>query len=96
MVAPNLNEPVRNETATIGATSTLLSSAKRRKEIYITNTGATNLSISIGTQAVAGSGVLIGPFGYWFSVVGPEYRPPEHDIYVISSAAGGTLAIYER
>jgi hypothetical protein len=96
MVAPNVGEPVRNESVPVGATSVLLSNAKPRKEIYVTNTGATNITISIGIPAVAGAGILIGPLGYWFGSVGNNFKPVEHDIFVISSAAGGTLAIFER
>lgn len=96
MSAPNVGEPIRNDSVTIGATSTLLSNARERKEIYCTNTGATILSISFGKAAVAGQGIVLGPTGFWFASVSTGYIPPQQDIYIISSAAGGTLGIMER
>ena len=96
MVALNVSEPIRNAKVTVDAASQLLSYARKRTEIFLTNRGATNITISIGTPAVLDAGIVIGPSGFWFSTVSQGYPPPDQDIYVISDAAGGILAVLER
>jgi hypothetical protein len=96
MVAPNVSEPVTNDAPQVGASSVLVSHARARQEIFLTNTGATVITLSIGTPAVANAGIVLYPSGFWFSSVSAGYLPPQQDIYAIGSGAGGSLGRTER
>lgn len=87
----------RNAVVTaITTASQLVSEAKKRKEIILTNTGATNLTISIGKDAVAGAGIFLTPYASYYASKTEGFTVTSDAIYVISSAAAGQLSIYER
>jgi len=94
-------EQVRNATLAVSTTALRVSNnytglGTKRSVIVLTNTGATNLTLSWGRQAVAGEGIILYPTGAWSESIDSAYIPSPLDIWVISSAAGGTLGIHER
>jgi len=83
-----------NTTATIGTTSVKISEAQvNKRELIITNTGATVISLGIGAEAVANNGIVLQPT---FTYSNPESLTISDEINVISSAAGGTVSIFMR
>jgi hypothetical protein len=89
----------RNKSQTIGAANAMVSDdmyGATRKMITIVNTSAAaqTISIAIGEEAVAGSGIVLYPTGSWSE--GTIFAATQKIINVISSAAGGTIAVYER
>lgn len=94
-------EAFRNETITIDAASEKIaddwsSLNAKRTSIIITNTGATNITISIDSEAVAGAGIIIYPGGSWERTATIGFLPPQKRINAISSGAGGTISLYEE
>jgi hypothetical protein len=93
---------IRNDTATIGATSTIVL-PKRDKgrrvafTIINTSTGGQTISLAFGDNqaAVSGSGVPLPPTSFY---VEDGSGSPCFDgvVSAISSAAGGTIGIMER
>jgi hypothetical protein len=92
------NENVRNSLVAVSTTSVLLSTAKRRSEIVITNTStaAQNITLSFGTEAVATYGVLLAPFTSYFASNTQGFNVWEGEIFSIASAINGQVSIFER
>jgi hypothetical protein len=92
---------VRNDSATVGATSTLILPDRRGKRSAYTiinnSTGGQTITLSFGDKnaAVAGYGIPIPPLAYYLE---DDARGPcfQGAILAISSAAGGVVAITER
>lgn len=91
-----------NKSETIGTSAAVISEAKltgysERTRLIITNssTGGQNITISVGNEATSGAGILLYPGGAvsWEKDTLPI---PQSRVFAISSAAGGTLAIYEE
>lgn len=88
-----------NSTATIGTDSVVISEQKtigQRTRLIITNIGATNISVSTGNSATAGSGIMLYPGGSISWERDGTFPIQQDRVFAISSAAGGTLAIYEE
>lgn len=87
---------------TVGATSTEVSAevpeASRRIVMVYTNvsTGGQVISLGIGREAVAGTGIVLYPTGAWMESIDSVFKPTRQRITAIASAAGGALSIHER
>lgn len=94
----SLDEPVRNTTVAVGTSNVLISQARRRKEIIITNTSTSsqNITISVGADAVAGAGIFLLPFSVYYFNSNGEVLTTALPIYAISSASSGQVGIFER
>ena len=68
-----------------------------RKVLAITNasTAAQVITLSWGIPAVANSGIVLQPGQSWVESIDSEYVPDLQDIWAISTAAGGVLAVKE-
>jgi len=69
---------------------------QRRLSFIITNTGATNIWLGIDKEAVVGSGIPLYPGGSLERVANGQFLPPQKAINAISSAAGGTISVFEE
>lgn len=90
-------------TQTIGTTSALVlpnveGLERTRKAFVITNTSTGGQIISLGFQrdAVANTGIVLYPGGSAWEFEENDYKVFQRDIYAISSAASGTIAVQER
>jgi len=90
----------RNETLTVDASVVLVSSAQKRKSIYLRNTSAggqvISLSFSDTNEAAAGAGIVLNPNDAIIDSTSEAYEAWNGKITAIASGAGGTLAIMER
>jgi len=95
-----INEDTRIETVTVGATAIEISEPHPRKVIYIRNTSTAGQVITItfsnSVDAVAGAGFFLSASEYITDSISEGYLPWQGEIRAISSAAGGTLSIFER
>jgi len=96
-----MQEPSRNASYTIGATSTLISQRMPeglRKVIVVTNTstGGETITLSIGQQAAAGAGIILSSGGSWNESQDNTFMVTSDEIWCIGSGAGAKVAIYER
>ena len=94
-----MTENIVNQAVTaITTTSQLLSLGKARDELIITNTSTTGqlLTLSFGKPAVSLAGIVLAPYGVYYINRAEGFKPTSSDIYVISNAAAGALAIFER
>jgi len=91
-------EDIRNDLVTVSNSSVLVSDAKFRREIFLTNIGATTVTLSIGkSPAVAGFGVAIKPGLTYFASFSLGFLPTQEAIYAIGDGvAAANLAVYER
>jgi len=91
-------ENVRNESLAVGTSSVLLSPARRRSEIVITNTStaAQNITLSFGVPAVAGVGVFLLPYSVYFATNAQGFNVWEGEIFAIGSAINGSVSVFER
>jgi len=95
------NDLTRNANATIGTSSVTIAEACFQERVQIsivnTSTGGQIISLGIGSEAVALSGIVIYPGGsYGESKSDRSDRITQEQINAISSGAGGTIAIVER
>ena len=95
-----MGESSRNESVSVGAAAVSVSLPKngRRAVVYLTNTGATTITVCMsGSQAcTAGAGIVLLPGGFISDSVSEGYMPYQGEINAIGSGAGGTLGVYER
>ena len=95
---------INNKTQTIGTSSALVSEEKRnpyseRMRLILTNTstGAQNITVSVDAEAVAGAGIMLYPGGSISWEKQTSLIPLQQlRVNAISSAVGGTLAVYEE
>jgi len=85
----------------VGTTVVELSAEKttqRRTELIITNTSTLNqvVSLGLGTEAVAGVGIVLYPGSSYVSSIDARYTPTNTRITAIASAAAGAVALFER
>jgi len=66
------------------------------RTISNTSTGGQIISLAINAEAVSGQGIVIQPAGVRVESFDGHYRPSQCVINAISSAAGGTLSVFER
>jgi hypothetical protein len=86
---------------TIGTTALKISEAVfngQRDVIAITNTstGGQVISVAIGSEAIAGQGIVLNTNDRVVVSRDAGFNPSNEIITAISSAAGGTLAIHEE
>lgn len=89
-------DKVINKTMTIGTDSArLFEDNVPIKEMIITNTSAAAqvISVSFGQESIALQGIVLQPT---FSYSSPAGSIIDSSSYAISSAAGGTIAIFAR
>ena len=94
-------EHVRNSAQTIGATALIvvptLEVGKRNAiSIINTSTGGQIITLSWGVEAQAGKGIVLFTGGSWSESRDNVFTPSTEQIWAISSAAAGTLAIHDR
>jgi len=94
---------IRNATyALTGGQSDKISEQKtvgRRDVIIITNlnaAGGANAFISVGSEAVANSGIQLMPGQSVTMSRDSGYTPPQDAVFAYTAAAGTSLAIYEE
>ncbi len=85
---------------TVGATSVSIAGARARTNLYIKNTSTggqvITLALSNFSVAVAGTGIVLGVNDVFVDSAGENYTPWTGNINAISSAANGTITIFER
>jgi len=92
---------IRNTSVTIGTANTQVSPAlygNKRKVIILRNTSLLGevISISIGSEAIAGQGVRLSPNDSFSLSMDGAYLPPVEQINAIASAVTATLSVYEE
>jgi len=93
-----LNDESRNDSVAVGTASVLVSPEKARKELIITNTstGGQIITLGVGQAAAALRGIVLTPYGVYYASMTNNFNPTTQQIFAIASAAGGTLAVFER
>lgn len=93
---------IRDASASVGTTpvlvAALLQTGVRTALTFInTSTGGQVITIKWGNQSTAtGSGIVLYAGGSWSESYDGYFVPSYLDVWAVSSAAGGTLAIQER
>jgi hypothetical protein len=99
---PFLTEFSRNDTVSVGTTAVRAASPyDDRKVIYIRNISTGGQVITLffsdsSTATASGGGIVLNPNDYIIDSLSESYTPWRGPITAISSAASGTLSIYER
>ena len=96
---PEGDELVRNESVTVGTSSVVLATARKRQEFAVINNSTAGQIITIcrGTNnATAGKGVPLGPGTMWIESNGEGYKCCQSVVTAISNAAAGTVCVMER
>jgi hypothetical protein len=95
-----MGQRISNESFTVTTTSLQIKPKcfQQRVAMVITNTSTQGqiISIGIGTEAVAGSGIQLAPGGTYQDTQDGQYKPSNEEVNVISSAANGTIAVHHR
>jgi hypothetical protein len=88
----------RNDLVAVGTDNVQLSPARNRSEIVITNTSAAaqKITISFGSPATSGAGVVLTPYSVYFASNTSGFNVYQGDIFVISDGAAGQLSVFER
>ena len=94
-------ENIRDGSVTVGTTAVQLSLQEipgTRNVLVITNTSTSGqqISLSWGKNAIAGKGMVLYPGGTWSESIDNRFTPSAMEVWAISSAASGTIAIHER
>lgn len=94
-------EYVVNSKAVVGTTSTkirppLLTGQRTAITVTNTSTGGQIITLAWGGAAKSLEGAVLYPGGNWSESRDPAFDPSTEDIWAISSAASGALAIHER
>lgn len=96
-------ESSRNQAVTITTVSIIVAEAKNnpvseRITIYIVNTSLAGqiISLAVDGEAVLNQGITMQPGGFYQESNDSGFKATQKRIEGISSAAGGTLSIYER
>lgn len=92
-----------NKQITIAATSSVISVERNngngaRKSILLqnTSTGGEQISISVGSEAVTGQGIVLSVGGTWSDTADSGYMPTQQQITAINAAGTAKLSIQER
>jgi hypothetical protein len=92
----------RRQLLTVGTTPVNISLAPgngQRRLLVLTNlsTDAQEIDISWGGSPTSGSEAIhLWATGSWLEVIDPAFIPSNLDIWAVSSAADGKLAVHER
>ena len=97
-IYPYGGELTRNDAVTIGTSALNISTSHNRQEIVVTNTstGGQVISLSFGKTAEAGAGIVLLPGWAYYATRSEGFRPSSETLSGIASAAGATLAVFER
>jgi len=93
---------IRQSSVSVGTTGVqiapqLMSGQRTALTLINTSTGGQAITLQWGTQGSAtGSGIVLYPAGSWSESYDGFFIPSNLDVWAISSAAGGTLAVQER
>lgn len=95
------NDMYVSRSVTVGTSSTDLlvdKTTTNRVVFAVTNTSTLNQVVSLGINrdAVAGEGVVLYPGQSYMESPSEGFRPTSARISAIASAAGGSVAVYER
>jgi len=96
------NKLINDKVLTIAATNTVVSEAVyngEREIIFLKNTSTAGevISVSIGTEAVNGQGIVLSPGDYQAFSKDAGYTPSNLRINAVDDGAGtGTLAVHEE
>ena len=96
-----MSENIRNGSQTIGTTSlivvpTLLKGQRTALTIINTSTGGQVITLAWGGPALALQGIVLYPGGSWSESREATFTPSIEQVWAISSAITGTIAIHER
>jgi hypothetical protein len=96
-----MGENIRNSAKTIGTTAlvvvpTLIAGQRSALVIVNTSTGGQAITLSWGTQTIALSGIVLYPGGSWSESEDNKFIPSKEQVWAVSSAASGTIAVHER
>jgi len=91
----------RDALITVGASSIEVSPeiyTGKRVVVVITNvsTGGQVVTLAVGKEATAGTGIVLYPTGAWAESEDASFKPTKQRITAIASAAGGAVTIHER
>jgi len=94
-------ENIRNANVAVGTSAVLVSPQLlqgQRQVITLVNTSTAGqiITLSWGQEASALSGIVLTAYGSWSESIDSAFIPSNANIWAISSAANGTLAIQER
>ena len=97
-MAEALYENITQKSVVVTTASQQLSPAGARLELIITNTSTAgqNLTLRFGGPAVAGAGIFLVPYSTYYVDASSGFTPTQQEIYVISSAAAGSVSLFER
>jgi hypothetical protein len=89
------------KSVTVGTSSTQLMPEKTTNERVVwvvVNTSTLNQIITLGinSEAVANRGIVLQPGASWVESMDSRFQPVNDQVTAISSAASGTVAVYER
>jgi len=92
---------IRNTSLMIATTNTPISPAlygNKRVVLIISNTSLAGekISIAIGSEAIAGQGIVLNQNDKMTLTSDGSYLPPVEQINAVASAATATLSIYEE
>lgn len=96
-----VKELIRNTTLAVGTTPTIVADEQfgtQRSVLFITNTSTAGqtVSLSVGDEAVAGEGIVLGAGGFYQDSRDAGYRPSNRRVTAVASAADAAIAIHER
>jgi len=88
-------------TVSVGTTQVLVldsPGANTRTDIVITNTSSAGqvISLAIGADAVASSGIVLQPTASIAFSRSQDYEVPQEQIRAVASAANGSVAVWVR
>ena len=97
-------EQTRNVTLTIGnAAQVEVCPSREGSQVLIlertisnNSTGGQIISLAYNAEAVAGQGIVLQPAACRVEAYDGHYRPTLTNLNAISSAAGGSLSVFER
>lgn len=104
MVYATQSEPARNDSVTVGTTSSIISEQRvqpnKRKVIVVRNISSDDtmvITVNMGYQsAVNNSGIVLKKGESFTEATDSGYECYQDQISAICAVAGGTLAIFER
>jgi len=91
-------ENVRSGLAAVGTASGLISQARNRQEVIISNSsaGGQTITLNFANAGAAGEGVVLLPGYTYYASSAQGFKVFSGEIWAVSSAAGGQISIFER
>ena len=96
-----MDENIRDEVQTIGATSSKIALALLRGQrtaftVINTSTAGQTVTLNWGKEADAGTGIVIFPGGSWSESEDAVFKPSIKSVWARADAAAATISIHER